>query len=242
MPSFSETQRAHAANADPSHFQWQTTAPYFADTEARLIAHVDVAPGERLLEVGCGEGGNLHHLRGRGAQRFGVDFSPAKAAFAARAVGAPTAVAEAEHLPFADASFDVVLMRDILHHVRDRARALGEAHRVLRAGGRITVIEPNARSPLVMLQAAFVRAERGLLRSTDARLRGELAAAGFRLTGSTVMQPLPIWRVVLHPKIGGPRLGAMAPVAQALASFDSLAARLVPRQAWMYLVYQAVKS
>jgi SAM-dependent methyltransferase len=242
---FTSTQREYCLRANPAHYAWKTAAPYFAATEARLLAGVRVGAGERLLEIGCGEGGNLHHLRATtspAGQRFGVDFSPEKVAFARRATGARAAVADAGRLPFADGAFDAVLIRDLLHHLSDRARALAEAHRVLRPGGRLTLIEPNARSPLVLLQAALIRAERGLLRSTDARLRRELAAAGFVVGDGGKRQPLPLARVVLHPRIGAESLGGVGPVARLLDGVDRMARRFLPRAAWMYLRYEAVRA
>src|SRR5258706_11942872 len=106
---FNEIQREHARRADPGHFAWQTEAPYFAATEAQLVRDLYLGPSERLLEVGCGEGGNLYHLRDRPGLRVGVDFSLAKARFAHRSAGAPTACPDAVQLPFADGSFDAVL-------------------------------------------------------------------------------------------------------------------------------------
>jgi SAM-dependent methyltransferase len=239
---FEELQRRYHRDADAAHFAWQTRAPYFAATEARLVADVALAPDERLLEIGCGEGGNLYHLRGRGGARFGVDFSPAKAGFAHRATGAATAAADARHLPFADGSFDAVLIRDLLHHVRDRARVLDEAHRVLRARGRFTLIEPNVLSPLVAMQATVVPAERGLYRSHDRQLRHELAAARFELVDAHPAQPLPVWRALCHPRLGTARLGGRPAIAGALDSVERMAQNLVPRWAWLYLVYRAVRG
>ncbi|MGZ3438928.1 MAG: class I SAM-dependent methyltransferase, partial [Polyangia bacterium] len=67
--------------------------------EAALARRVEVRAGERLLEIGCGEGANLHHLRDAGALRFGVDYSGAKTAFARRATNAHTVTADATRLP-----------------------------------------------------------------------------------------------------------------------------------------------
>lgn len=237
-------QRAHHRRADAVHFRWQTETPYFADTEAALTAGVIAQPGERVLEIGCGEGGNLHHLGARrsGARIYGVDFSAAKVAFARAATGALMARADAARLPFADASFDAVLIRDLLHHLPDRGGALAEARRVLKPGGRLTLVEPNRRAPLVLLQAALVPAERGLFRSTAERLREELRQAGFRVRREAALQPMPIARVVAHPRLGGDKLLALAPVRAALQAVDRAAARVVPRRAWAYLAFQAERT
>src|SRR5262245_59979158 len=73
-PSERDRQLAYHEEADPAHLAWQTSAPFFAETEARLVEGVRCDPGERLLEIGCGEGGNLHHLRRLPGARYGVDF------------------------------------------------------------------------------------------------------------------------------------------------------------------------
>jgi len=242
--SFVQVQREHHERADADHFRWQTQSPWFAATEAALVDGVHAGPGERLLEIGCGEGGNLHHLRERCANAtvFGVDFSAARAAFARSATGAITATADAGRLPFASASFDAVLIRDLLHHLPDRRRALTEAHRVLTARGRLTLVEPNRRAPLVLLQATLVKAERGLFASSAEQLRGELLATGFRIEREESLQPFPVARVVLNPKLGGERLGNLSPVQRALDVFDELARHMVPRRAWLYLRFEAVKA
>ena len=240
---FVALQREHHRRADEAHFLWQTRGPWFARTEAELVAGVRVAPGERLLEIGCGEGGNLHHVAARspGARLYGVDFSPAKAAFAQRSTGVPCLVADAARLPFVDASFDALLVRDLLHHVPDRSGALAEARRVLKPGGRLTLIEPNRRSPLVLLQAAAMPAERGLFASSRERILDELTRAGFTVEREEARQPLPLARVLLHPRAGAGELGAVPAVARALASFERLAERLVPRRAWLYLLFEATR-
>ncbi len=241
---FVQLQRDHFyERADASHFRWQTEAPWFSATEAELVRGVG-HPGERVLEIGCGEGGNLHHLRARspGLRLFGVDFSPAKVAFARNATGAHTAAADATRLPFADCSFDAVLIRDLLHHLPNRLHAMKEARRVLKPGGRLTLVEPNRRSLLVLLQAALVPAERGVLGSTAEQLRAELAAAGFDVLESDERQPFPIARVLLNPRFGTTVFGGIPPVGRILDSIDRVARRLVPRSAWLYLTFQATRT
>ncbi len=239
IQTFVETQRRYYEKANPAHFDWQTSAPYFADCEAALVRSVDAKPGERLLEIGCGEGSNLFHLRGHKAVCFGIDFSTAKAAFAHRAIGIHAAAADATALPFASSSFDAVLIRDLLHHLPTPSLALAEARRVLRPGGRLTLIEPNAKSLLVLLQATAIKAERGLFRSFAGRLRALLEEQGFLIEHFETLQPFPIARVLLHPEMGLPTLGKYRAVAGGLSWFDRVAARLVPRPGWMYLIFQS---
>ncbi len=239
--AYAEVQRAYHRRADADHFAWQTTGPYFAATEAALLRELKLGAQERLLEIGAGEGGNLFHLGGQGGLRLGVDFSPQKAAFARRATGAEFLAADAGALPLADGSFDVVLIRDLLHHLPDRLAALTEAHRVLRPAGRLFLIEPNVYSPLALLQALSIQAERGILRSTEELLRRELRAAGFAVTAARAEQALPLGRVLLNPRLGWPQLGARPQVTGALDALEQVARRLIPRRLWLYLSFQAVR-
>ncbi|HEY2745516.1 MAG TPA: class I SAM-dependent methyltransferase [Polyangia bacterium] len=237
--AFEKLQRSYWRYADEIRYEWQTRHPIMAPREAELARRATVRAGERLLEIGCGEGANLHHLRTAGALRFGVDYSGAKTAFARRATDAHTATADATRLPFADGAFDALLIRDVLHHIGDVDGVLAEARRVLRPGGRLTLLEPNRASPLILLQAALIPAERGVLRSTAAALGSTLARAGFHVDAQSYEQPFPIERVLLHPSFGLPSLGKNPLFARALDAADRVARRLLPARAWMYLVFEA---
>jgi demethylmenaquinone methyltransferase/2-methoxy-6-polyprenyl-1,4-benzoquinol methylase len=97
------------------------------------------AHGRRLLDVGGGTGNYAAALRDEGWEPVVADRSPDMLA-RARAKGLETVEADAEDLPFADASFDAVMCVSMLHHVPDRPRALREQRRVLRPGGRLAVV------------------------------------------------------------------------------------------------------
>src|SRR3981081_229275 len=99
---------------------------------------------ERSLEIGAGTGYFSLNLLQAGvvAQATCTDISPGMVstlATNARRLGldVKTARADAESLPFADESFDLVLGHAVLHHLPDLRRAFAELHRVLRPGGRI---------------------------------------------------------------------------------------------------------
>lgn len=233
-------QKAYFSDADRRHQRWQLGPGTFADSERRLLASAEV-PAGRILEIGCGEGANLAHLAApRGS--VGIDFSRAKLDLARREVpGLSWARCDATALPFADGAFEVVLVRDLLHHVEDRRAVLVEAARVLGPAGTLVAIEPNRRSPMVLAQAALVPEERGALGSDAERLAGELAAAGLIEVAIGHAQPLPLARVVTHPSLGLDRLGGSRLVRGVLDAVDAAAARLLPRRAWMYLVARARK-
>jgi SAM-dependent methyltransferase len=97
-----------------------------------LAAIAETHPA-RVLDVGCGSGEFAALLTA--SEVVCVDRSPA-AVRSARAKGLTARRADAEELPFADGSFDVVVASWVLYHVADRARAIGEMARVLVPGGR----------------------------------------------------------------------------------------------------------
>jgi SAM-dependent methyltransferase len=109
-----------------------------------LFARLGLQPGERVLELGCGTGNLWRESAERlpeGVQLVLSDLSPGMLEQArARLAGLPLALelieADAQRLPFPDASFDVVIASHMLYHVPDRTRALSEVRRVLRRGGR----------------------------------------------------------------------------------------------------------
>jgi len=234
---FVDLQKSYWETADADHFRWQTQNPYIALTEGALVAEASAHTGQRFLEIGCGEGANLHHLRsrGNGERFFAIDFSLPKVRFAARSTAALVAAGDAAHLPYRNHSFDALLIRDLLHHVPDRQAVLAEAVRVLRPGGSLTVIEPNGRNPIVAAMALGIRAERGMLRSTLGRLEDEMRLANVADLQSRYCQAMPISRVVLHYRLGAPSIARSRAVRNVLRSLEG-AAELIPRSLWAYFV------
>jgi SAM-dependent methyltransferase len=95
----------------------------------------------RILDVGCGTGGNLTMLAQFG-EAEGVDVSTDALAFC-RARGLKAKLGAAEALPFPDASFDLVTALDVVEHLDDDVAGLREMRRVLRREGRILIFVPT---------------------------------------------------------------------------------------------------
>lgn len=96
----------------------------------------------RVLEVGCGTGLGLRELAGHVDAVWGIDPAADSLRRAARRVPeAGLAVASAEHLPFADDSFDCVVSSLVFCSVADPERGLAEIRRVLTADGYLLMFE-----------------------------------------------------------------------------------------------------
>ena len=124
-----------------------------------------------VLEVAVGTGRNLRHYR-PGTSVTGIDLSEAMIEVARGRASASTAdvqlqVADAQHLPFADASFDTVVATLALCSIPDDGAAVTEAARVLRPGGTLVLLE-HVRSPSVS-----VRTVQRLLEPLLLRLEGD---------------------------------------------------------------------
>ncbi|WP_437638222.1 class I SAM-dependent methyltransferase [Sorangium sp. So ce854] len=110
-----------------------------------LIDDLQVSPGERVLDVGCGTGrlgAHVAELVGPSGEVVGVDPLPLRVALA-NSKGGPrfrASVGRAEDLSqFADGSFDVVFLNSVLHWLPEKLGPLREARRVLKRGGRLGI-------------------------------------------------------------------------------------------------------
>jgi len=110
----------------------------------RLVERLGLAEGARVLDIGCGTGRLARWIGERlGPEGSVVGIDPLEDRVSvARSHGGAVRfeVGQAEDLgAFEDASFDAVCMSSVLHWVSDKAKALAEARRVLRPGGRLGV-------------------------------------------------------------------------------------------------------
>ncbi|MCK4592870.1 methyltransferase domain-containing protein [bacterium] len=111
--------------------------------------------GKKFLEIGTGYGQELIEFTLRGARAVGVDFALTRLAEVPRradeaGIKAIVVAGDCHALPFPDHTFDIVYGNAILAHL-DRKRALAEVKRVLIPYGRLVLIEPLDRHPLLKL-------------------------------------------------------------------------------------------
>lgn len=121
------------------------------------FAFMNIKPGENILDLGCGGGGDTIEAAkrtGPSGIACGLDITDAmlsKAAMAAKSQGLDNVrfvKGDIEHLPFADESFDAVMSNCVINHARDKKRAYSEIYRVLKNGGRFVISDAVTKEPL----------------------------------------------------------------------------------------------
>lgn len=116
------------------------------DRELRLnLMRAQVRPGERVLDLGCGDGWATAELVRLSAVPVGVEVAAAALERARRHhPDLEFRLAEIDgELPLPDNALDVVWASDVIEHVADTARWLSEVRRVLRPQGRLLLTTPN---------------------------------------------------------------------------------------------------
>lgn len=147
----------------------------------------------RILDAGCGTGGNALFLRRYGSVAA-IDLAPEAAQFGGERLKRALVRGMVQALPFVDAWFDLVTSFEVLYHrgVPDEAPALQEAWRVLRPGGRLLLRLPA----FEWLRGDHDRAVHGRRRYTAADVAGLVQAQGFvieRLSYvNSLLLPLPL--------------------------------------------------
>jgi ubiquinone/menaquinone biosynthesis C-methylase UbiE len=143
----------------------------------------DFRPGS-ALEVGCGDGFGMWHMRRIVSSVSGCDISDAM--LQANPMGASVLRrADAHNLPYADGSFDLVYCWELLHHVGDPLQVVREMARV--ASRRVLLCEPNCLNPAMALFGLLYGHERGLLSFPPWRTSRLMRRAGLTNVRSAVV-------------------------------------------------------
>jgi SAM-dependent methyltransferase len=147
-----------------------------------LLRRFDVPPQPRVIELGCGCGGNLGIFDElKPALVVGLDLSPLALDLARQKKPGSVLVRcdLSRPLPFADGSFDLATVFHVLYHgwVDDQRAALGRVARLLRPGGLLLLTEPA----FAMLRRGFDRAVMGQRRYSIAGVRQLADGAGLTL-------------------------------------------------------------
>ena len=125
---------------DRAGYAEQARQRYALEPEILEFAPFALSRGKKVLEIGIGLGAEHQRFAEAGAVLHGIDLteraiSHTKARLAALGLSSTLALGDAENLPFADNTFDIVYAWGSLHHTPDTPRAFREVARVLRPGG-----------------------------------------------------------------------------------------------------------
>jgi arsenite methyltransferase len=182
----------------------------------RCLELLQPQPGEEIIDLGCGSGSHcrtISPLVAPGGRVVGVD-AERDAISVAEALGAAAhhnalrfQVADAHRLPFADGSFDAAICISVLAFCEDPSRVLSEAHRVLRVGGRLLVVNSDEDTRIYNttdreLGRRVLRAIADRARDpwVGRRLAGLLLSSGFTIARELVLAD--VERVFAHDQSG----------------------------------------
>lgn len=129
-----------------------------------------------ILDIGCGTGA-MSEVLTKWGRTVSADFSELALRFSRKRGLKHLVGADAMRLPFADASFDVVVAMDVLEHLPDDRAAMCEFHRILKPGGRVVATVPAYAHLWSDHDVALMHFRRYIRREMAERL----GAAGFRM-------------------------------------------------------------
>jgi SAM-dependent methyltransferase len=114
------------------------------DRRLALIQRYASLDEARILDIGCGVGTYVRKMQELSNRVYGIDIDTDRVR---QGKTGSLSVAVSERLPFADGSFDLVLLNEVIEHVDDDRKTLMEACRAVRPGGHIVIYAPNRLFP-----------------------------------------------------------------------------------------------
>lgn len=156
------------------------------------LGQLDLEPGARILDAGCGTGGLLRRLAETAPtiERVGLEYDSAAVEIARGRASAPVLLGSVNALPFPRDHFDAVVSADVLCHANvDEKAALAEFHRCLKPGGSLLLNLPAYE----WLKSSHDERVHNVRRYTASRTRRLAGRAGFRIASSGY------WNSLLFP-------------------------------------------
>jgi ubiquinone/menaquinone biosynthesis C-methylase UbiE len=139
------------------------------------------------LDLGCGRGVFTNLLKDRFHYVIASDFA-VEAVRTAKSLlqhnNLDFLVSDANYLPIKNAYFDMVIIKDFIHHLPEPATAMQEIHRILRRGGFLISIEPNNRNIIAQIMGRMMKHERQSVKNSPSFLIRFIQGYGFRLVHS----------------------------------------------------------
>jgi SAM-dependent methyltransferase len=205
-----QTKQISETKWDPADYE--RTARFVSDLGEPVLRLLGPRPGDRILDLGCGDGPLTKRIAETGAQVVGVDPS-AEFVWAAKALGLDARVMAGEDLNF-DAEFDAVFSNAAIHWIRGQDEMIDGVQRALKPGGRF-VAEFGGKGNVERVRAVLIAAlaRRGIdalpldpwYFPSDHEYRARLERHGFRVTDIHLME-----RPTKLPRSLGDWLGTFA--------------------------------
>ncbi len=129
--------------------------PEFQRTVFKQVG-VNVPPQARVLDLGCGNGVDAEWFAERASETVGIDLAANERWRQIGRPGLSFGVGNAQALEFTDRCFDLVFLKDVLHHAQSPERVLREALRVCKPGGMVYVVEGNRFNPLLYVHMTLM--------------------------------------------------------------------------------------
>ena len=112
-------------------------------------------PGDRVLDIGCGDGALVRVLQQLGTVPTGVDLDPDGARFIEQTFGIPVVVAAFEDAPLSEGQFDAMVATHVIEHFFEPVEAMARMRRLLKPGGLLALEAPNILRPKVGFRRLF---------------------------------------------------------------------------------------
>ncbi len=173
----------------------------------QIFASRHLADVDSVLEVGCGDGWVGHRLADRYGQVVGFDINPNRLR-KPQAANLSVLAADAEHLPFPEHSFDLIVSVAVLEHLPDAPRVLNSLTRMLTPGGRMVHVVPHSGWKVMQWLFFWPNIVRKHVRSITRAISGQKKQKTQkyyqgRETNNPTRQTRRVWYRKFYPRIHG---------------------------------------